>query len=188
VAYPLREHLAKTKFSAANLTALWTDLAGSDVPKAWAAVEAIAAAPNGVVFLKERIQPVRAAAKNEITKRIEKLSSASYDEREQATRELADMSEAAQAELELALKRDLEPEARRRVQTLLDTPHNPNLTGERLRQWRAVAMLERIGSSEAAKVLDDLASGMPEARLTIAAKDARDRLRERQTAPQQSPK
>jgi WD40 repeat protein len=56
---------------------------------------------------------------------------------------------------------------------------SPTLSGDRLRQWRAVALLERIGTPDAVKLLEVLAGGLPEARLTVAAKDALARLRSR---------
>jgi WD40 repeat protein len=177
--FPLRDHRAKAKPNGHDLAALWPDLASSDVPKACVAIADLAQAPDSLNFLKEKLPPIRAVPKKEITQRVEKLSSDSYAEREQATRELAAFFEAAQAELELALKGDLPQEARRRVQALLDTLQTPNLSGDRLRQWRAVAVLERVASPECKKLLQELATGLPEARLTLAAKDALARLSSR---------
>jgi WD40 repeat protein len=179
LAFPLSQHRAKTKSQGRDLAALWADLAGADVPNAWAAIADLAEAPGALAFLKEKLLPVRTIPWTEIRARVEKLSSASYEEREQATRELAAFGEGAQAQLENELKFEYPPEARRRVQALLDSLHNPNLSGDRLRQWRAVAVLERIGTPEAIKLLESLAVDLPETRLTIAAKDALARLRSR---------
>jgi hypothetical protein len=55
---------------------------------------------------------------------------------------------------------------------LLDDLRSPTLSGELLRQWRAVAVLERIGSPEADALLKELAGGLSEARLTREAVDA----------------
>jgi WD40 repeat protein len=165
LAFPLAEHRAKTKSKGRDLADLWTNLVGSDVPKAWAAIADLAEAPESLKFLKEKLQPVRSAPAKEIAQRVEKLSSDSFDEREQATRELAAFYEGAQTELQNTQNRELPPEARRRVQALLDSLHNPNLSGDRLRQWRAVAVLERIGTPDAVKLLGKLAGGLPEARL-----------------------
>jgi WD40 repeat protein len=183
LAFPLSEHRAKTKSKGRDLTALWADLAGADVPKAWAAIADLAEAPGALAFLKEKLLPVRVIGWKEIRARVEKLSSASYEEREQATRELAAFGEGAQAQLENELKFEYPPEARRRVQALLDSLHNPNLSGDRLRQWRAVAVLERIGTPDAVKLLGSLAVDLPETRLTIAVKDAVGRLRETEGKP-----
>ena len=49
--------------------------------------------------------------------------------------------------------------------------------GERLRELRAVAILERIRTPEAQKQLDELASGVPDARLTREAAAAVARLK-----------
>jgi hypothetical protein len=176
---PLAALRTKTKPRDRDLAALWTDLAGSDVAKAWAAIADLAEEPESLKFLMEKLQPVRSVPAKEIVQRVERLSSDSFDEREQATRELAGFYEGARPELQNSQSRESPPETRRRVQALLDILNNPNLSGDRLRQWRAVAVLERIGTPEAVKLLEELAGGLPEARLTLAAKDARDRLREK---------
>jgi hypothetical protein len=81
--------------------------------------------------------------------------------------------------LEQALKGPLAAEGRKRVQALLDELRGPVLTGERLRQWRAVAVLERVGTPDAAALLGELAGGWGESRLTRDAADAKARLAER---------
>jgi hypothetical protein len=50
-------------------------------------------------------------------------------------------------------------------------------SAESLRNLRAVAVLEHIASAEARKLLDTLATGAPEARLTQEAKASLARLR-----------
>jgi WD40 repeat protein len=175
--FPLRDRRAKAKSNGHDLAALWHDLASSDVPKAWAAIEVLAEDPRVIDFLRQKLPPIRATSRNEIAKQIETLSSDSFEKREQATRELAAFFEGAQAELESAQKRDLPAEAKRRIQALLQSLDNPNLSGDRLRQWRAVAVLERVASPESKKLLQELAAGLPEARLTLAAKDALARMR-----------
>jgi hypothetical protein len=53
-----------------------------------------------------------------------------------------------------------------------------NVSGpDRLRELRALEVLERLATPEAAALLDELARGPPAARLTRDAAAARDRLR-----------
>jgi len=62
-------------------------------------------------------------------------------------------------------------EQRRRIELLLAEPglvRSPELR----RQVRAVEVLERVGGAEARRVLEALAGGAPEARLTQEAKAA----------------
>jgi WD40 repeat protein len=171
-----------------DLPSLWSDLISADILKAWAAIAALADSPDAVSFLRERLKTDRSVSKEELTFKIASLSAASYTERERATGELAAFHKAAQSELECALNGGLPPEGRRRVQFLLEMLRNPNLSGERLRRWRAIAALERIGSPDAIKLLEDLAGSMSDSCLALAAKDARDRLHERKNDIQPSPK
>ena len=58
-------------------------------------------------------------------------------------------------------------EVRRRAELLLPKLAAPALpTGERLRTWRALAVLEQLGTPEAVGLLRELAGGAPGAWLT----------------------
>ena len=64
----------------------------------------------------------------------------------------------------------------RRLSDLLRPLEATGLTPEQLRAVRAVQVLEGIGSTEARQLLDSLAQGAPEARLTQEARAAAARL------------
>ena len=102
--------------------------------------------------------------------------------RQRAAADLEQLGEAAAPALRQALARDLSAEARRRVQQLLRKGQELVPSGEPLRALRAVEVLEQVGTSEARRVLQSLARGAPEARLTGEAKRARERLAGRQAA------
>jgi hypothetical protein len=65
-------------------------------------------------------------------------------------------------------------EIRRRVQQLLN--QSRDWTPERLREHRAIQALEHIGTPAGRQLLETLAQGAPEARLTDEAKAALRRL------------
>ena len=56
-------------------------------------------------------------------------------------------------------------------------------SGDLLRRLRAIDVLERIGSPEAARILRDLAGGAPSAGETLEAKTASERLAHRISRP-----
>jgi len=66
-------------------------------------------------------------------------------------------------------------EQRRRIEPLLQPYFLVNGPDKR-QQLRSIQVMERIGTPEAQAVLAELAKGAPEARLTIAAKAAQERL------------
>ena len=70
-------------------------------------------------------------------------------------------------------------ELRRRVEELLRKLDGPMLASRRLRDLRAVELLERIGTAEARQVLERTAKGTVEARLTREAKASLERLAKR---------
>jgi hypothetical protein len=78
---------------------------------------------------------------------------------------------------ELAQKRSLE--FRRRAEGILEWLEGQTLPAELLQSLRAVAVLEYLGTPEARQVLQALASGAAEARLTRAAVAALQRLERR---------
>ena len=65
----------------------------------------------------------------------------------------------------------------RRVEACLDKL--PTRSGERLRVWRVIQVLEGIGTPEAQGVLKTLAEGAPASRLTQEAKASLERLAKR---------
>ena len=73
-------------------------------------------------------------------------------------------------------------EARRRAEEILARLSKAEPTGEALRALRAIEVLEHIGTPEASRVLETLAKGAPEARLTRDAKASLGRLARRPLA------
>jgi hypothetical protein len=68
-----------------------------------------------------------------------------------------------------------------RIEEILERTTEPS--PERLRSWRATKVLEQIASPEARRVLQSLAAGAPEARMTREAKAALKRQEIREGQP-----
>ncbi|HMC90680.1 MAG TPA: hypothetical protein VKI17_14080 [Gemmataceae bacterium] len=105
---------------------------------------------------------------------VDNLESNSFPVREKATHELQALGEAAEQGLRKALQRPRSPELKRRTEQVLDTTEVPS--GDSLRAMRAVEVLEHIGSPEAKQILEALAQGATEARLTQEARASLERL------------
>ncbi len=157
--------------------ALWTDLAGKDAAQAFDAIRKLSASPHqAVALLKEHLRPATPADPKRLTRLVADLDSDRFAVRRQAQSELEALGELAESALRKALAGDPSLEVRHRVERLLD-----NLTGQvpragRLRELRGVELLELIGSSEARQLLQTLAEGAPEARLTQEARSTLRRL------------
>jgi RNA polymerase sigma factor (sigma-70 family) len=159
------------------LDALWTDLAGEDAAQAFDSIRKLSASPTqAVALLKDRVRPATPADPKRLARLLADLDSDRYEVRRDAQSELEGLGELAEAALRKALAGDPSLEVRQRVERLLD-----RLTGQvpqagRLRELRAVELLELVGSSEARQLLQALAEGAPEARLTREARSAARRL------------
>jgi RNA polymerase sigma factor (sigma-70 family) len=176
---PVRE------LSQEELQTHWAQLAAADAKKARAAVEALAVAPgSSLPFLKARLHPVERAKPRHIQRLIAGLDNEDFAARELATKELAALGVEAEPALRGALRGNLSAEAKRRVDALLEgTAPRVVPTGELLRRLRATEVLEQIASTEAARMLQELASGAPSARETLEAKAASERLAHRVPRP-----
>jgi WD40 repeat protein len=169
------------ELNAKDLDALWVDLRSGDAAAAYRAIALFAAYPKASVpYLRPRLDAV-AAEPERLARLIADLDSDTFQTRQKASAELADLAEVAEPALREALKNPPSAEVRRRAEDLLEkaktTPYD--LRGERLRTWRALEALEMCATPEACEVLGTLARGDGKARLTHEAKLALDRLRKR---------
>src|SRR4029453_9236972 len=113
-------------------------------------------------WLGERLKPIVAADARQTARLIADLDSARFAARDRAAAELEDLGESAFPALREALAANPSMEGRERVEALvrrLDT-----LPPDRVRSLRAVEALEYAATPEARTLLDQLSSGLPEAR------------------------
>src|SRR5207244_4294750 len=131
--------LQELRLSAEEIEARWDDLGRQDGPKARQAVWDLVAAGGQVVpFLKERLRPVAPADPARVARLIADLDSDRFADREDAAGQLEQLAELAEPALRKALKGEPSPEVRRRAEQLLQKLGSPLLSGERLRQARAL--------------------------------------------------
>jgi RNA polymerase sigma factor (sigma-70 family) len=167
------------KRSAADLEADWKDLAG-DARKGYAAVGRLVCSPGSAVsFLGKQLESIKPVDDKRIERLIENLDDAQFRVREQASRELEALADRALPALRKALAGKPSLELRRRLDRLLDRLDGDSPSTETLRQIRAVEALESIGSTEARRLLDRLAAGPVDTRLTQEARAAAGRLQRR---------
>jgi RNA polymerase sigma factor (sigma-70 family) len=154
----------KTRLSETELARAWDDLAGT-ASDAYRAIRTLSAAPEqSIPFLKKLLAPVTIADPQRMVQLLADLSSNRFTARENAARALAKMGEGAQPGLRAGLNAESSLEARQRIERLLQS-----LEKTTLREARAVEALERMavqGSPTAHQLLQVLAEGAPDARLT----------------------
>jgi hypothetical protein len=159
------------------LAAAWNDLASDDAKAAYRAVRLLAATPaQSVPLFREQLRATPPASKKQIERWIAGLDGDTFAEREEATRGLARQGARIDGELRRLLAGTPSPEARRRAKALLATIEGPVGDPERLRQVRAVEVLEWAGKGEGRDLLKALAEGHAEASLTQDAAAALHRL------------
>jgi hypothetical protein len=110
------------------------------------------------------------------------LDSSEFRKREAAAARLRELGDRAGGALREALKAGPSLDKRRRLESLLRALEGPP-SGEALRELRAVAVLERVGTPEARGLLKELARGGADARLTREAKASVERLARRRAPP-----
>jgi hypothetical protein len=175
------------ELEAGQLEMLWTDLAGDDAVAAYQAIRKLAAAPKQTVpLLKARLRPVATVGPKQLDSLLANLDSDAFRVREKAAAELEKLGEAAGPAMRKALEGKPALEARRRLERLLHKLRRVSPEPERLRELRALEVLERIDTTEVRQTLEALAAGMPEARLTQEAKAALRRRIERLALPERA--
>jgi WD40 repeat protein len=155
-----------------DLEQLWSDLAADDTAKAYRAIWTLASAPDQAVpFVKGRLKPASDNGKR-IAKLIVDLNSEQFTTRNAALAELKKLDIEVEPAFDRAIAVGVALECKRRMQTLLDLPPAIVRTREILRGVRAVQMLEAARTPAARQLLNVLATGAADARLTKEAKEA----------------
>jgi WD40 repeat protein len=167
---------ADKKPQAGDLEAWWQALADDDAVQAFAALNGFVAAPqDAVAFLKNRVQPAPLLDLKHVADLIGQLDSDQYKVRDKATGALLKLGEGIVPELDKALAAKPSQEKQQRLQELRGKLTGWVLHGERLRAFRAVEVLERIGTPEARQLLQALAQGAPGTLLTQSSQAALNR-------------
>jgi WD40 repeat protein len=160
-----------------ELRAWWDELAGDDAAKAYAAGWKLSEAPAAevVAFLRERVRRAKGIDREEARKGIADLDSPVFATREAATRRLQQMGPAVLPYLRHP-PAGMSAEGVERLESLQRRLFDPVPPTETLRVLRAVAVLERVGTDDARKLLDALSRGVADAPETRAARSALERM------------
>jgi hypothetical protein len=111
-----------------------------------------------------------------VAKWVAALDDEQFAERERATQGLQQLEGAAEPLLSKALARNPTPEARKRLEALLQRLESSTPSPRQRQLMRAVAVLERVGTPQARKVLTEIADESPWGRLRGEANEALKRL------------
>jgi hypothetical protein len=132
--------------------------------------------------MRERLHPTLEADPRIVASWIDELDSAKFSQREKAYNELEKLGEGAGRFYREALVRNPSPEVRRQLDRLMEKLKQGKriLSPKYLQIERANEVLELAASPDARKLLENLAAGAPEARLTQHAKASLQRLGRRQ--------
>jgi hypothetical protein len=165
------------RLSPRELGPLWASLAGGDAAQARRAVWSLAAAPEQAVpFLREHLRPAPPPDRRRLAKLVADLDADRFEVRERATAELGALGDGAEPALREALAGRPPPEVSRRLEQVLARARGSAPPPESLRALRGVEVLEQAGTPEARRLLESLARGDPQARLTREAKACLERL------------
>jgi WD40 repeat protein len=181
--------LQPATLSPEQFQSLWGDLADQDGSKARRALWTLVSADGAsAALLRGRLHPAASPASAEaIARLVADLDSAEYTVRTKAKAQLAQLGEFAEPALLEAEKHQPSLELRHRIEELskqiIDVRSRPS--GDRLRELRAVEILEQIATPEAQQVLQTLARGAASALLTREAQASLMRLERHARGPGQ---
>lgn len=167
------------EFRVRSTSELWEDLAGPDARAACRAVWQMAKGGKQVrEFLRRKLKRVERMDGDVMSRLIGELNSETYEVRRAALRRLELLGEAAEAGLrKYAGNSELSAEQQRSIDKLLS-----RIDSDKIRQMRAVAVLERMPAMGGMDFLRELASGAEGAVLTESAAGSLKRLTSRNEA------
>jgi hypothetical protein len=160
-----------------ELRRFWDDLADRDAAKAYHAILAlIAAGDQGAAFVGDQLKPAPPIEATKIAGWIADLDDPQFAVRERSTAALLQVADQADAVLRRTLDGTQSAEVRHRIRRILDAAGDVNPSPDRLREIRAVEVLERIATPAARERLAVLSRGAPGLGLTRDARSSLKRL------------
>ncbi|MFO0880137.1 MAG: hypothetical protein U0840_22545 [Gemmataceae bacterium] len=158
---------------------VWRELGAEDPAIAERGIFGVADASSAFIErLRKEIKPIPKLEEGMLTRLIGELDSNEATVRDTATKKLEELEDLAGPALRAAQKNP-SAEVRRRVGRLLERLERTQLNGNEARALRVIEGLELSGSAAARKLLEELAAGAPEARITREATAAANRLKGR---------
>ncbi len=157
---------------------LWNALGDPRAQPAFAALAQLAADPPAAVALVRRhLPPARGIDDAALDRLVQALQDKRYQVRRRAYRELDGHGEMIVAGIKRRLAQAQDLELRARLQAFLKKHDRAEATPERLREIRAVQLLEELATPEALALLGELARGNANAGRTLEAARALERCR-----------
>ncbi len=149
------------------------DLADPDAERAWRAVWRLALDPERTLPLLRRwLRPARAADPVRLTRLLAELEHNDFARRESARREIQAIGEGAVPTLRRRLADRPSADLKRLLEGLLEDIEPRLNAPSQLLDGRAIAVLERIGTAEARRILQQLAGGTEGHSRTVMAREA----------------
>lgn len=172
-------YLKRPKLSQAERTPeerLWAALASEDASTAFQAMTQLCERPNVALKLfATRLAPTPGVEAKAVRKLLDDLEADTASARREAATALEVLDVPVETELTKALETTRSAEVRRAVTKLLAKLDGPATVPGRVREVRAVEVLETIGDAKAKALLEMLAKGA-DSRMTREAKEALARL------------
>ncbi|HYV37756.1 MAG TPA: WD40 repeat domain-containing protein [Gemmataceae bacterium] len=181
-ALPESPKASASKLTEKQMESLWATLAADHtkapdaVKEAYAAQAKLMDSGKAVQFLKQRLRPGAKIDAKAIDAFRLALESEKFKVREKATSELKALGQDAEPILQLLWEGNHSLELRQRIQLLMKDLETGQGALDRLRQDRALEILERINDADARDLLKSLAKGAPGMWLTRQAQASLDRL------------
>jgi WD40 repeat protein len=166
--WPLRDLLSGAA-APADVATLWIDLnQNADIPRAYRSIERLAARPaESMPIFREKLKPRTPVPAARLTSLFADLAGEDFARREKATRDLTALGDVIVRDLVKLRKESASAEVARRVSGILD-----RFADRRPTEGFAVQTLEAIDNADAVRLLEELASGVPGAGLTLEAQAA----------------
>ncbi len=157
---------------------LWDELATRDAKLSRAVLAQLAGDADGTLKrVEKQLRPYFAPDAAELDRLVMQLESAAFAERQAAFTKLDGYGPPIVAGLRARFRLPATLEGQRRVQQLLEKHDPVDIAPQRLRELRALELLEEIAGPRVEKLLAALAAGSPEAPLTHDARSTLARLK-----------
>jgi hypothetical protein len=183
---PLQPLKRGARLTEQELDECWRILFERDAARADLAIwKFIDSRDESLPYFGKKLRPTPVPDAGRIRNLFADLGSSHFKTRTRASEELARFGDLILPHIDQAIKETDSLEVRKRLEALAEVARassRPFGSMTRIGEWRALEILEKVGSPPAMKLLRELANGAPNGQLTIAAKAALTRAKTRTKA------